>query len=321
MVDLQTPDQNEDRTGAHLRKHYYLDQYVVVAPARAKRPQQTKESVVSQKTEAHPKIEDSPSIYEVASKHGGWQVKVVENKYPAYTPENEHAEGAQEVVLETPEVGIPFHMLSVDEIQLVLETYQARAKMLRQQFGYISIFKNHGHRAGASLAHTHSQIIASSFIPPQVRHDRSVLTEYQHKHDTSALCDIIRWELKQDERAVAHTRYTTTICPYASQYPLEVWIIPNRQAHSIVDLSPEELHSVADHLKGVSYALASNGIDFNYHLQEGISGEYNHFYIKVTPRIATLAGYELNTGVHINPFSPERAREWYQHHIKTPDVS
>ncbi|MEX0749137.1 MAG: DUF4931 domain-containing protein [Candidatus Saccharimonadales bacterium] len=320
MVDKNTHNRSQSDEPSQVRKHYYLNQYVVIAPRRNKRPRPKSEEVLSQKTELQPQIESNPSLYEVPNEEGGWRIKVVANDYPALSPGSTRAKGAQEVVLETPAINTPFHQLSIEQIQAVLETYQHRTHLLRQRYGYVSIFKNHGPQAGATLAHTHSQIIASEFIPPEVRREREVLTEYQLKHDTSALCDVIRWELEQDQRAVAHTRFTTTITPYASQYPLEIWIIPNRQSHSIVNLSTEELRSLADHLKGVATALGGNGVDYNYHLQEGIADEYNHFFIKVIPRLSILGGYELNTGTHINTISPEYACKWYQKHIKTPDV-
>lgn len=320
MVDNSIKNREQNRQDSQLRKHYFLNQYVIVAPGRSQRPQQLDSKTVSQKDRHHHPIEDEPSLFEITDKHDQWQVKVVANGYPAVTVDNPEAPGTHEVVLETPRINTAFGELSVPEIKQVLQAYQQRVHILRQRHSYVSVFKNHGWRAGASLAHTHSQILAIDFIPPQILTERQHLTEYQFQHNTSALCDVVRWELEQDQRVIAHTRYTTTVCPYASQYPLETWVVPNRQSHSIVDLSDDELQSLADHLKGVTLALSSNGMEFNYHLQEGIANEYNHFYIKVTPRIAVRAGFELNTGISINPVSPEYARNWYQKHVKTPDA-
>ncbi|MEX0668657.1 MAG: galactose-1-phosphate uridylyltransferase [Candidatus Saccharimonadales bacterium] len=314
----------EESKSSQLRKHYYLDDYVVISPRRSKRPQELSSEILSQKNSKQHPIEKNRSIYEVKERKNKlqvrrkWEVKVVENEYPAFTPKNPDAAGIQEIVLETPKMNTPFSALSVTEIVRVLEVYQRRVKLLRKKYSYISVFKNQGFRSGASLNHTHSQIIASKIIPPQVLRERKALSQYQIEHRTSALCDVIRWELKQEKRVVAHTRHTTTICPFASKFPLETWIIPNRQVHSIIDLTDEEIKSLADHLKGVVSALSDGQIDFNYHLQEGVNGDYNHFFIKVSPRINIAGGYELNTGIYINQVSPEYASRWYRKYIKTP---
>lgn len=309
-----------NKTVPQVRKHYYLDQYVVIAPRRSKRPrQEDTRATISQKTEPEHSIEDTPSIYEYPS--GGneaWSVKVVPNAYPAFASDNQYARGRQEIVLETPRASTPFYALSVEEIERVFSAYQRRVSELGREYPYVSVFKNQGQAAGATLDHTHSQIIAADIVPPDVVRDRDALTQYQYMHRTSAVCDVIRRELADNTRIVAPTRHTTTLCPYASRFPLEAWIIPHRQSHSITDLSEEEIHSLADHLKGVTVALADSGIDFNYYLMESIPGYYNHFYIKVVPRISPRGGFELDTGMYINPVSPEYAAQWYQKHIKVP---
>lgn len=306
---------------SQVRKHYYLDQHVVIAPKRSERPRQAKNQHTNEKQAQRRSIADETGIYETPGNNGeSWSVKVIDNKYPAFTPENEDARGKQEIVLETPKEQVPFHELSVEEIEGVLKTYQHRVHELYEGYRYISVFKNQGSLAGASLAHAHSQIIATDITPANAKLDRIALTDYQRMHGTSAPCDIIRWELSKKKRVVAHTRYTTTISPYASQYPFESWIIPHRQCNSIVDLTEAEIHSLADHLKGVTVALGENDINFNYHLQERVAGLYNHFYIKVIPRINVQSGFELNTGIYINTVTPEYAASWYKKYVKVPSA-
>ena len=157
-------------------------------------------------------------------------------------------------------------------------------------------------------------------IRDSLKHEAEVFSQYQKEHGTSPLCDVVRWELEQQRRIVAHTRFTTTLAPYASQFALESWIIPNRQAQSICDLNQEEIRSLADHIKGITLGLGSSGLDFNFHLQEPIPGYPNHFYIKVAPRVTIQAGFELNTDIYINPVAPEFAAGWYRKYIKTPDA-
>lgn len=306
---------------AEVRKHYYLDRYTVIAPGRNKRPKQfDEEKPGARKQRKHHPIEDRPSLLEIPNEHDGWRVKVIQNDYPAFTVDNHQARGTQEVVLETNRHDITFGQLAVDDIEAIVHAYQQRLQQLSTQYNYVSIFKNHGYYSGASLNHSHSQIIATDIVPPQVAYERQVLTKYQHAHGSSPMCDVVRWELTQRKRVIAHTRYMTTICPYASIAPLEVWIVPNRQAHSLADLSTEEVHSLSDHLKGVTMALAAKDIDFNYHVYEPAPDCYNHTFIQIVPRINIWGGFELNTGMYMNTVSPEYATAWYQQHIKTPDA-
>jgi len=300
-----------------LRKHYYRDEYVAIAPARKKRPAASKLSA----TDLHhvsQKLVTTRPILQLPSGGKSWSVRVIPAESPAFHPENRLSRGVQEIVLETSDINQQFHELDIDHIANILHAYQKRLSHLQQEYGYVSIFKNHGARSGAQLPLSHSQIIATEIIPPEIKHDRELQAEYYDGHQTSALCDIIRWELKQNERVIAHTRHTTTLCPYASQHPLEAWIIPNRQSQSLVEMDEAEIRSIADHLKGVIYALSTSDVEYNFHIQEYVAGLNNHTYIKVTPRLDAHDGYQLNTGIAINPVSPEYATRWYQKYIKPP---
>ncbi len=320
-MENSTTEKTGPKQQAQVRRHYYLDQYAVIAPGRNKRPQQFDgQSFESKRPNDKQPIENNPSIYEVTKEETGWEVKVVENIFPAFTEDNKNALGKQEVILETNKPNTGFGDLDVERIKTIIDVYQHRAEQLSKNYNYVSIFKNHGYYSGASLQHSHSQIIATDIVPPQVLNERKIMTKYQNLNGSSPLCDVIRWELNNRVRVVAHTRYMTTICPYASRFPLEVWIIPNRQAHSISDLVAEEVYSMADHLKGVTTALTNKQVDFNYHIQEPTPDNYNHTFVKVLPRLNILGGFEYNTGMHVNTISPEYAARWYKKHIKTPDA-
>lgn len=313
-----------DRTSpdsAQLRKHYYLEQYVAVAPRRLRRPQRSSSTTPGGHTprNKHP-VTSKSGILEIPGEEDAWRVKVIPNAYPAFTPDNYQSRGRQELVLETAREDTPFYALEVEEMEDILRAYQRRIFDLSQDYQYVSVFKNHGADAGASLDYTHSQIIATDLAPPQIAYQRHTLHNYQLEHQSSPMCDVIRWELTNKERVIAHTRYTTTICPYSSRFPLEAWIIPNRQVRSLVELDDNEIHSLADHLKGIATALSVNKIDFNYHIAEPINGYSNHCYLTVIPRLTVPGGFEHDTGIYINPVSPEYAAPWYQKHVKTPDV-
>lgn len=304
---------------SQVRKHYYLDEYVVIAPKRENRPFTVRKSpgqnTVSVKQKNLP-IENEKSLFEVKDSNGDWLVKVVRNKYPALSTTSKKAYGHQEIVLETSREGTPFYELPITQIEHVLTAYQNRAVALRNdpKINYVSIFKNHGIEAGASMAHTHSQIIASQLLPPGIEAEEKIFTKLKQQYGASPLGAALEWEREQQIRIIRANLYVTAFAPYASQRPLEVWLVPNRYFSSIADATKNELRDFAVLLKGITSALGSKDLSFNFFLHEKVDHQANHFMIQITPRPNIWAGFELSTkgSFVINPVSPERAASWYR---------
>lgn len=305
---------------AQIRKHYYLDEYVVIAPKRGDRPftlsDKHKDGVSVKK--GNLPIEDDPSVFEITDDAGRWVVKVVKNLYPALTTRNPKAYGQQEIVLETNRQGSLFCDLSVEQISYVLKTYQQRVRAIKKdrRLKHISIFKNHGFEAGGSLAHTHSQIIAVDFIPPQIEREQAVFAQSYKRFGASPLGAALEWERQEEVRVINTSAFVTAVAPYASRFPFEAWLIPHRHVASILDLTPKELTSCAAMLKQMTSALDSRKISYNFYLHEGTDDHNHHFAIKITPRPNIWAGFELDTGVIINPVLPEAAAGWYRKFIR-----
>jgi len=307
---------------SQIRKHYYLDEYAVIAPKREDRPftlrRSQPRSVVSVKQKELP-IEKEPSLFEITDNRGRWLVKVVANKYPALSPVNSQSYGRQEIVLETSREGTPFYDLDTKQIINVLKAYQQRTLALRKdrKIKYISIFKNHGIEAGASMAHTHSQIIATGLVPPAVVAEDKIFSQLKKRYGSSPLGAALEWEREEQERIIKALLFVSAITPYASQRPLEVWLIPHRYFDSIVDATENELEEFARLLKAVTAALGSKNLSFNFYLHEQVTASSNHFMIQITPRPNVWAGFELATkgSLVINPVSPETAASWYRNFI------
>jgi len=305
---------------SQIRKHYYLDEYVVIAPKRNDRPftiSDKSKSGLSVK-KGHMPIEGDPSVFEIKDDQGRWIVKVVENLYPALTIDNPKAYGRQEIVLETSAQGALFSSLPVAQITQVLSAYYARVQVLKKnpRLKHISIFKNHGFEAGGSLAHTHSQIIAIDFVPPQIEHERLVFAELYKRFGASPLGAALEWERQEELRIITSSPFVTAVSPYASRFPFEAWLIPHRHVASLLDLNPKELASFAAMLKQITSALDSRKISYNFYLHEGVTDHNHHFVIKIAPRPNVWAGFELDSGVIINPMPPEAAANWYRNFIR-----
>jgi UDPglucose--hexose-1-phosphate uridylyltransferase len=312
MPSKPKPAANE----SEIRRHYYRDRFVIIAPKRGLRPDS-----FSHPAEAH-KVPNAhcpfcanaePALYALPSR-AHWQVKVIANAFPALALDNPQAFGTQEVVINTPDHDLEFSELPVSHIEQIFGAYRQRLTALKAIDGirYVLVFKNDGPMAGASVAHAHCQILALPMIPPHIEAESDALSHYQNEHDSCALCDVIVWEQQQRVRVIFEDKHMVAVSPYAASHGFEVWILPRRHTRLFTDLNASEQHSLAVILKKITARLDTASMSFNYFLQESTPHQDHHFLIKVEPRTAKWAGAEMGTGVIINPVPPEYAALWYQ---------
>src|SRR5205085_7329136 len=129
--------------------------------------------------------------------------------------------------------------------------YRDRILDLKQdkRFKYILIFKNWGDAAGASLEHSHSQLIALPIVPIYVAEELDGAKEYYRYKERCIFCDIIRQETDAGTRVVAENNDFVTLAPYAPRFPFETWILPKRH-ESAFENSPSNVYeSLARALK------------------------------------------------------------------------
>ena len=305
---------------SELRKDYLLNKYVIITPARAKRPRditdpeysgtvvrRNRPCVLCPKT-----IKQNSTVDNIGDK-SNWQVLALPNDYPAVTLTNKKAYGVQEVIIDTPKHGVELGELSEGEILAVLKMYQRRTAALSKvkNLDYILIFKNSGSKAGASIAHTHSQVFATNIIPPDVQAEITAAINYQTEHQRNAFADIITKEIKEPRKIYAD-KLIAAFCPYASQFHYEVWIFPRRLVDNITELTPAELQATATILKKILLKLHKLNLSYNFFMHQVISNPNQYFYIKIQPRGSIWAGVELGSGLVINSVAPEEAAKYYR---------
>lgn len=224
-----------------------------------------------------------------------------------------NAYGKQEVIIETPKHGIEIHELPLDHIVDVIDVYADRYKELMKQDGicYTIVFKNEGGKAGASIPHSHSQIISLPMIPPKIAKESAAIDKYIEKHDACPYCDIMKSE-KDGPRVIMEDEHLFVLSPYASESPYGVWFIPKRHIRTINDLNQEEKLSIARAFKKILGKLDEIDASYNYFIQNSLDLESHHMIIKLAPRTNIWAGLELGTGVIINSVPPEEATKFYQ---------
>lgn len=314
-----------------LRKHYLLDRYVIVANERAKRPVQLKECE-KQKTDSSQcpfcHLQDKDIIQETSC--NGDKIINVPNKFPAVKAEgnpvvktdNEFftfsdAFGYHEVMIETMKHDLEMEDLPIEHITKILENYSQRIQYLREQpnIRYVSVFKNRGIQAGASLAHSHSQIVALNVLPNSIVEEFKACYDYRIKKGRCPYCRIIDIE-KGSYRRVFENEHAVCFTPYASEFPYEIWFFPKRHTPSLTLLTSTEIRGMGELLKKTLMQLNKLGYPpYNLEVYEDSPHGEFHFHIQVTPRLNYWAGFELETGTIINSTPPELAAQFYRGEI------
>ena len=296
------------------------DRFVIIAPKRGARPND-----VERRETASPKREsskDCPFCNEPLTventllamcgrKH--WCVRVVQNKFPAVTLDNPKAYGTQEVVIETPEHDVELADLNFEHILHIFRAYQDRTQnlMKNKRIKYILIFKNQGGKAGASLRHAHSQIMATSFIPPHIIQRLVRSEEWQVKHGACYHCDLSAKERK-GPRLISSDSCTVAFAPYASLHGYEAWIMPRRHVDNITRMTPDEIKSFVKITVGVLKKINRLGLAYNFYLHQVTTERNEHFYLRIAPRGSIWGGVELGSRMVINSIAPEDAAKYFR---------
>lgn len=257
----------------------------------------------------------------------GWSVRVVPNKFPALQIEGEVARegvglydrmngvGAHEVIIESPDHKASLAGLSEKHLEDVFWAYRDRILDLRKdsRLRYILIFKNQGAAAGATLEHTHSQLIALPIVPTSVLDEIDGCRAHYQEKERCIYCDIIHQEIADRSRVVGENAEFLSIAPYAPRFPFEVWVLPKKHTSYFEESQKFQFEALArifsDTMRRLDRALGSPPYNFILHtspLHEK-TGEFYHWHIEVMPKLAQVAGFEWGTGFYINPVPPEEA--------------
>jgi UDPglucose--hexose-1-phosphate uridylyltransferase len=327
-----------------LRQDPATKQWVIIATERAKRPRDFMSPKASIDLPAYkadcpfcPGNENLTPPEDMAYRHGGkanspdWWVRVVPNKFSALVPEGSLSRkvedgffrkmdgvGKHEVIIETPKHNHCIPLMEIRQVEEVVLAYRDRYLALREdpRFKLILIFKNHGQRAGTSLEHPHSQLVAMPIVPLSIRYRFEKATHHFDDQGTCVYCDVLREGLRVPTRLIQETDGFAVFHPYASRTPFETWIIPKKHHASFSSISVAEAKEFARVLQSTLRQLfeALNNPDYNYILHTApIKDEhedYFHWHLQILPRLVTPAGFELGSGIFINTALPEETAEF-----------
>jgi len=272
----------------------------------------------------------TPEIWALGRESGrpdspGWKIRIVPNLFPALSPsaaEEEEINGTRhsfagkghhEIVVQTPEHDRYLKEMNADETGLILYAFQRRYRELAHEpyVREITIITNAGRKAGASLRHPHSQIFTLPFLSPLMLEELAIL---EHRDEGCLVCAALV-EAAEDGRVVAETEACCAFVPYAASYPYETWFVPRRHEPYFDRAADDTLRGLSELLPSVLRALANLHDDPPYNLYIRSApcdgGDYPgyHWRMGLIPRLTTLGGFELSTGVIINVVSAAQAAE------------
>ena len=323
-----------------LRKDPIIGRWVIISTERGRRPSEFFPEKIKTRDGFCPLCEGNedktpPEVFAIRENSSqpnspGWKLRVVPNKFPALRVEgtlNREGEGlydkmngvgAHEVVIETPKHDETLSTLPIDEVIKVLTAYRERISALTRdpRVRYVLVFKNHGADAGASLEHSHSQIIALPVVPKRVAEEIDGARAYYQYKDRCIFCDIIRQEMGHKARMIEENKVAIALAPFASRFPFETWILPknhNAYFHHTQEAQFEDVASLlSDALKRIDSTLPRSPYNFMLHTAPSNERDedFYHWHIEIIPKLTKVAGFEWGTGFYINPTPPEEAAKY-----------
>jgi UDPglucose--hexose-1-phosphate uridylyltransferase len=318
-----------------LRFNLITKDWVIVAPERAKRPEDFIKKAVQ--CDPLPPYKEGcpfcpgqehltpPETYRVGSADT-WSVRSIPNKFSALSREGllerqisgikriMTGVGLHDVIIENPLHNAPPAVLSREAFHQIMKAYRELYRIFYQdpRVKMVILFKNHGMAAGTSLEHPHSQIVGTPVIPPQIGYRIEESKRYFEDTGECLYCKMISDELKDRERIIIESGQAVAFVPYAALSPFHTWIFPKRHTASLEAISDPELEDLGRVLKAVleRFYYGLDNPDYNLVLRSipdpGGDNEFFHFYFAIVPRLTKAAGFELGSGMYINTQLPEK---------------
>ncbi len=282
---------------------------------------------------------------------GPWSIRMVENLYPVLGDDRDPGNfsfglqqaidgyGRHEVIIDHANHGIRVHEMAESHLADLFRLFRRRMQDLYhsdERLRYVLLFKNYGPAAGASINHTHSQLIATPVVPENVQAEVEQSAQFHQRHGQCIFCTLIDEALTfeatiydrrsgQIKRRVDVGQYVIergdkfiAIKPFASRYEWEVHILPIHHAPDFSLIEEDCLRDFARVLRRTMARLDAvvGGVQYNFFLHtlphgpryEGHEDSY-HWHLEICPRTSIPTGFELGSGFFVNTVSPEQAAQ------------
>ena len=315
---------------SELRLNPLTGRWVTIATERATRPDEFPSARLQ--VEADPgrpcpfcpgNEESTPPELQSYGHGDGWNVRVVPNRYPAFSGtepmavtnlgplfRQAPATGIHEVLVLSPKHTDSFADLSDDQVSVAMRAIRDRVSAHASQAGvrYSQAIVNYGREAGASLRHPHGQLLGIPFVPGEVADEEAGFRRFS---SSCALCTLIEAERDAGYRIVHEDDTTMVICPFWSGTPYEMLVIPKPHQGHIAKATDDDLagvgRSVRDALRSLRTSVGDLAYNVVFHTLPHQHDNLFHWHIHLIPRVASVIGFEQGTGVLINIVAPEQA--------------
>ncbi len=326
---------------SQLRLDPLTGRWVVIAHERALRPsafQPRRLPVEDDPSRACPfcpgSEEDDLTALETDGPDGAWRVRIVDNRYPAFSGADpmvvSHlgpvftqapASGVHEVFVLTPVHDATWADLPDDQATLVMQALRERMSQHASIPGlrYSQAVVNRGREAGASIEHPHGQLLSMPFVPGETANEMAGFARFQ---GNCLLCAVAEAEEDVRHRLVYSDERVVVVSPFWSGSPYEMLVIPRHHHPHLYRADDEDLASVGRSIRLALGALRSRLGDIAYNLMfhsapYRVAGDH-HWHVHVVPQVTTRGGFELGSGVLINVVPPERAADELRAEVGAP---
>ncbi len=319
-----------------IRQSIASKEWVIIATERAKRPHDFIEEG-RELTERHetwnagcpfcPGNEELDLEQMRVPAAGPWQVRAVQNKFPAQDVSGErerHFTGLQrrlsgvghhEVIVEAPQHNTSLALMEPEAVARVLRTFQIRGITFAEdpRVEHVIYFENHGPRAGTSAEHPHAQMLGLPLVPYDVRARTDEARRYFDDTGNCVYCDICRSEFSEGARVITANAHFVAFMPYAAFSPFHTWIMPRQHRSSFLVAGPREIEALGEILRDVlrRLYLGLRDPDYNFIIRSAPirrpAYDFLHWYLSIIPRVSESAGFEMGSGMFINTALPEES--------------
>lgn len=216
------------------------------------------------------------------------------------------ATGVHEVIVNAPEHLASIADFSENQLASVVESWRERMRA-HPKAPYVQLILNQGPDAGGSIEHSHAQLGATPFVPAAIARERERFASYRERTaGASLLEDVLREEIRRDERLVAIDEEVALICPWASRWPYEMRIIPRTPSPKFEEdgTGAAMLHRAL----GAISSILGDTPQLNLWVKTAPRGvEDFHWHLDLAPRLEPPSSFEMATGVDVNVVPPEVA--------------
>lgn len=259
----------------------------------------------------------------------GWTVRSFPNLFPTLATVATHrppespgvfqrapGSGLHEVIVFAPAHSQSIAQLDPPAARTVFRFFRDRVRAIESAPSIVVsiLFENRGPESGGTLPHPHAQLVATEIVPPRVAAEvRPAPAPSRGSGADCILESVVRAEIEGRERVISDDPVLTTFCPFASEYPYEVWIVPRRHARSFADATDAEVDALAERLPAILRALGSvrPSVSYNWFVRglPAAAAEESdlHWHLELVPRLVRPDGFEIAAGIPVNPVSPEVA--------------